>query len=323
MDYTRQGPGARRTSTSIPFGVADVKREGEDMTIDRDELDGHVALEAAELLAEQTASRPRSSTRARSSRSTATTLVALASRRRAARSSIDEGHQSYGATAELAAVDRRGGVLAARRAGAAARRDGRPDPVLARARGRDRADARARRRDRRVTRRKEEVEQVAIRTYGTMAVDWEQRVDFDRLRRERLARAKRAPGGVGAGRAPLLRHEQHPLHHRDPHRHVGDGQADPLLPAAARTASRSCGTSARRRGTTRSTARGSARSARAPASRRCAGRSRDAPSRSREKIRVELEEHGLLDEPLGVDMVELPVLFALERRASRSSTGRR
>ena len=27
-------------------------------------------------------------------------------------------------------------------------------------------------------------------TYGTMGVDWEQRVDFDRLRRERLARAK-------------------------------------------------------------------------------------------------------------------------------------
>jgi Xaa-Pro aminopeptidase len=31
---------------------------------------------------------------------------------------------------------------------------------------------------------------VALRTYGTMAVDWEQRIDFDRLRRERLARVK-------------------------------------------------------------------------------------------------------------------------------------
>jgi hypothetical protein len=31
---------------------------------------------------------------------------------------------------------------------------------------------------------------VALPTYGTMAVDWEERVDFDRLRRERLARAK-------------------------------------------------------------------------------------------------------------------------------------
>src|SRR5208282_5751753 len=31
---------------------------------------------------------------------------------------------------------------------------------------------------------------MALATYGTMAVDWENRVDFDRLRRERLARAK-------------------------------------------------------------------------------------------------------------------------------------
>ena len=31
-----------------------------------------------------------------------------------------------------------------------------------------------------------------------------------------------------------------------------------------------------------------------------------------EKIRVELEQRGLLGEPLGVDMVELPVLRALE-----------
>src|SRR5207245_8981719 len=31
---------------------------------------------------------------------------------------------------------------------------------------------------------------MALKTHGTMAVDWEQRIDFDRLRRERLARAK-------------------------------------------------------------------------------------------------------------------------------------
>ncbi len=31
---------------------------------------------------------------------------------------------------------------------------------------------------------------MAIRTYGTMGVDWERRIDFDRLRRERLARIK-------------------------------------------------------------------------------------------------------------------------------------
>ena len=31
---------------------------------------------------------------------------------------------------------------------------------------------------------------MGIRTYGTMAVDWEQRVSYDRLREERLARIK-------------------------------------------------------------------------------------------------------------------------------------
>lgn len=31
---------------------------------------------------------------------------------------------------------------------------------------------------------------MALPTHGTMAVDWEQRIDFDRLRKERLARVK-------------------------------------------------------------------------------------------------------------------------------------
>ena len=31
---------------------------------------------------------------------------------------------------------------------------------------------------------------MALKTYGSMAVDWEQRIDLDRLRRERLARVK-------------------------------------------------------------------------------------------------------------------------------------
>ena len=31
---------------------------------------------------------------------------------------------------------------------------------------------------------------MSLKTHGTMAVDWEERIDFDRLRRERLERAK-------------------------------------------------------------------------------------------------------------------------------------
>ena len=31
---------------------------------------------------------------------------------------------------------------------------------------------------------------MGLKTHGTMAVDWENRIDFDRLRRERLQKAK-------------------------------------------------------------------------------------------------------------------------------------
>jgi len=31
---------------------------------------------------------------------------------------------------------------------------------------------------------------MALKTYGTMGVDWEQRIDFERLRNQRLARAQ-------------------------------------------------------------------------------------------------------------------------------------
>src|SRR4051812_47803618 len=36
----------------------------------------------------------------------------------------------------------------------------------------------------------EEIFKMGLKTYGTMGVDWEQRVDYDRLRKERLARIK-------------------------------------------------------------------------------------------------------------------------------------
>src|SRR5215213_6806177 len=47
-------------------------------------------------------------------------------------------------------------------------------------------------------------------------------------RRADLVAARR----LGARRAAVLRHDEHPLHHGDPHRHVGAGQAEPLLPSS-------------------------------------------------------------------------------------------
>ena len=74
---------------------------------------------------------------------------------------------------------------------------------------------------------------MGLKTFGLMAVDWEERVNIERLRQERLARIKSRAEEIGDWRAALLRHEQHPLHHRDPYRHLGDGQAGALLPVAA------------------------------------------------------------------------------------------
>ena len=156
---------------------------------------------------------------------------------------------------------------------------------------------------------------MALKTFGTMGVDWEQRIDFERLRTERLSRIKRLlkESELGA----LLCFDMTNIRYitATPHRHLGDGQARALHACCRRTTSRSSGTSARRPGTINSTAPGWARSARAPASPPCAARCCPAAGRAEEvarKIRVELEERGLLGEPLGVDAVELPVLFALQ-----------
>ena len=69
---------------------------------------------------------------------------------------------------------------------------------------------------------------------ATMAVDWEQRVDFPRLRRERLEKARGRAARVRPRRAAAVRPEQHPLRHEHPHRRVGARQERPLRAAAAR-----------------------------------------------------------------------------------------
>ena len=43
---------------------------------------------------------------------------------------------------------------------------------------------------------------MGLKTFGLMAVDWEERVDFERLRRERLERAKKLFGAEHANVQP-------------------------------------------------------------------------------------------------------------------------
>src|SRR3954452_3922249 len=152
---------------------------------------------------------------------------------------------------------------------------------------------------------------MALRTYGTMAVDWEQRADFDRLRRERLARATAAleQSDLGA----LLCFDMANIRYITA-THIGTWAMDKLIRFCLLTRDGEpilwdFGSAARHHklynpwlGEERSragisTLRGSVK-----------GRAESVA----EKIRVELEERGLLGEPVGVDMIELPVLFALQ-----------
>jgi len=152
---------------------------------------------------------------------------------------------------------------------------------------------------------------MALRTYGTMQVDWEQRADLDRLRRERLARAKEhlRRSELGA----LLCFDMANIRYLTA-THIGTWAIDKLirfclLPQDDEPIMWDFGSAARHHalynpwlGDDRSragisTLRGAVE-----------GRAESVA----QKIRVELEERGLLDEPLGVDVIELPVLAALQ-----------
>jgi Xaa-Pro aminopeptidase len=152
---------------------------------------------------------------------------------------------------------------------------------------------------------------MTIKAFGTNAVDWEQRVDFDRLRTERLARAKRALAESELG--ALLCFDMNNIRYLSA-THIGTWAIDKLvrfclLPQNDEPIVWDFGSAARHHklynpwlGDERSragisTLRGSVE-----------GRAEAVA----EKIRVELEERGLLGEPLGVDVVEIPVLRALE-----------
>ena len=152
---------------------------------------------------------------------------------------------------------------------------------------------------------------MALRTYGTMQVDWEQRADLDRLRRERLARAKEHLRSSELG--ALLCFDMANIRYITA-THIGTWAMDKLirfclLPQDDEPIMWDFGSAARHHmlyspwlgdGRSRagiSTLRGAVE-----------GRAESVA----QKIRVELEERGLLSEPLGVDVIELPVLAALQ-----------
>ncbi|MDX1520885.1 MAG: Xaa-Pro peptidase family protein [Anaerolineae bacterium] len=155
---------------------------------------------------------------------------------------------------------------------------------------------------------------MAIQTHGPMAVDWEERINFERLRTERLARIKKllAESEIGS----LLCFDMNNIRYITATT-IGTWAFDKvarfaLLPqddeplnwdfgSAAKHHQLYCPWLGERSMALVSTLRGAM-----PPS---AGR----PEKVARTIKRELEKRGLHTEPVGVDMVEPPVLFALQQ----------
>ena len=157
---------------------------------------------------------------------------------------------------------------------------------------------------------------MALKTFGTNGVDWEERVDYERLRNERLARAKQflAESELGA----LLCFDTSNIRYITA-THIGTWAIDKLvrfclLPQGDEPIMWDFGSAARHHAIYSPWLDGEKRSRAGISTLRGSvapqvGRAEDVAR----KIRIELEERGLLGEPLGVDVVELPVLFALQK----------
>ncbi len=155
---------------------------------------------------------------------------------------------------------------------------------------------------------------MALRTNGTMAVDWEQRVDLDRLRRERLARIKEGLSKSEMG--ALLCFDMNNVRYITS-TNIGSWAQDKmsrftLLPQNDEPILWDFGSAAKHHqlhcpwlGERSRAGIPLLRGAMSPEM----GRAEDVAR----KIRVELEMRGLLKEPLGIDIVEPPILFALQR----------
>jgi Xaa-Pro aminopeptidase len=163
---------------------------------------------------------------------------------------------------------------------------------------------------------------MAIRTFGPNAVDWEERVDLDRLRRERLTRLRAALERSDLG--ALLTFDFANIRYMTS-THIGTWAMDKLIRFALLTRGGEpiiwdFGSAARHHqlynpwldysrqdGDRPSGARAGISTLRG-AFHPDAGIAADVAR----KVAGELREHGLIDEPLGVDLIEMPVLAALQ-----------
>jgi len=162
---------------------------------------------------------------------------------------------------------------------------------------------------------------MGIRTYGPNAVDWEERVDVDRLRTQRLGRLKEALDRSELG--ALLSFDFHNIRYMTS-THIGTWAMDKLirfalLPRGGEPVVWDFGSAARHHqlynpwldGRTDAPEEGRARAG-ISTLRGAFNPDAGIADGVAAKIRRELDKHGLTGEPIGVDLVELPVLTALE-----------
>jgi Xaa-Pro aminopeptidase len=163
---------------------------------------------------------------------------------------------------------------------------------------------------------------MGLKTFGLMAVDWEERVNIERLRQERLARVKSAVKKSELG--SLLCFDMNNIRYITA-THIGTWAMDKLvrfslLPqddepilwdfgSAARHHQIYCPWLGERSRAGISTLRGATN----PSS----GLAEDVAK----KIKHELEKRNLQNEPVGVDVIEMPVLFALQAQGLKVVDG--
>lgn len=163
---------------------------------------------------------------------------------------------------------------------------------------------------------------MGLKTFGLMAVDWEERVNIERLRQDRLHRIKTALKKSELG--SLLCFDMNNIRYITA-THIGTWAMDKLvrfslLPqddepilwdfgSAARHHQIYCPWLGERSRAGISTLRGATN----PGS----GMAEDVAK----KIKLELEKRKLSNEPVGVDVIELPVLFALQAQGIKVVDG--
>jgi Xaa-Pro dipeptidase len=162
---------------------------------------------------------------------------------------------------------------------------------------------------------------MGIRTYGPNAVDWEERVDMDRLRGQRLGRLKASLDRSELG--ALLSFDFHNIRYMTS-THIGTWAMDKLirfalLPRGGEPVVWDFGSAARHHplytpwldGRPADPEQGRARAG-ISTLRGAFNPDAGIADGVAAKIKRELDRHGLAGQPVGVDVAELPVLAALE-----------